>query len=77
MLDNENDKALMHKLYHKLDNKKFILQGELLDKLKNELIPVIARKTYLMSASMRTALLVNEQAKNLLIYYKRTTGETE
>lgn len=77
MLDNENDRALMNKLYHKIDDKKFILQGELLEKMKNELIPVIARKTYLMSASMRTALLVNEQAKNLLIYYKRTTGETK
>ncbi|OYX90925.1 MAG: hypothetical protein B7Y76_14910 [Sphingobacteriia bacterium 35-40-5] len=67
----------MHKLYHKVDTKTFLLQGELLDKMKNELIPVIARKTYLMSASMRTALIVNEQAKNLLIYYKRITYDSE
>ncbi len=77
MLENENDKALMHKLYHKVDNKIFLLKGESLEKMKNELIPVIARKTYLMSASMRTALIVNEQAKDLLIYYKRTAGESE
>jgi len=35
------------------------------------LIPIIARKNYLTSASMRTADIVYQQAKELIAYYKK------
>ncbi len=71
LLKTEKQKTLMTKLQGYSQNKDFMIGGNELKQLKKELIPVIARKAFLMSASERFMTNTLDLAKDLLEYYEK------
>lgn len=66
---NNEDSTLVQRLFHSDQGKTFFIEGEELNNLKKDLIPIIARKTFLTTASMGTAYIVYTQANELIEYY--------
>jgi hypothetical protein len=76
MVGNEN-RELISNLFNSGKGKSFTLTGSDLDQMRKELIPVISRKTYLMSASELYMYTTLDQAKDLILYYKERNKETD
>ena len=71
MMKKPDDRKLMARLHSFSENKKFYMSGEALGAMKKELLPVISRKAFLMSASEKYMLTTLELAKDLLAYYNK------
>ena len=71
LMKTDKQKALMSKLKAATENKKFFIEGATLKQMKKELIPVISRKAFLMSASEKFMMTTLEQANELLEYYNK------
>ncbi len=71
MMKTDDDRNLMARLHQFSENKKFYLTGESLIAMKKELLPVISRKAFLMSASEKYMLTTLDLAKDLLEYYNK------
>ena len=72
LVTNEKEKDFFDKMA--LINSKGTHQvsGEILEKMRNELVPVITRKVWLMNASQIYLYMTSNHAKELLAYYKKT-----
>lgn len=71
LMKTDQQKALMSKLKAATENKNFYLEGTELKQMKKELIPVVSRKAFLMSASEKFMMTTLDQAKELLEYYNK------
>jgi hypothetical protein len=75
LLYTDANKKLMRRLYDAVGDKKFYLEGKELELMKKELIPVIARKTYLTSASALYLTVTYDHAVDLNNYYHKNNHE--
>lgn len=66
-----NDHKFFTESVELIKNKKFILPNHKLDQFKNDLVPVIYRRTTLMSSTMNFLYSTEYTAQALLTYYKQ------
>lgn len=69
LLKDKNDSVLMNRLNKAGEGKKFTVKGSQYEQMRKELIPVISRKTFLMSASATYMYTTYDLAKELLAFY--------
>ena len=77
MIGSNENKVLIAKLYDSDKEKTHKISGGELIQMRKELIPVISRKTFLMSASEMYMYTALDQAKELIHYYKERNSATD
>ena len=65
-----NDQKFYEETISLIKNKKFILPNNKLEQFKADMVPVIYRRSALMSASMNFMYMTKKSAEDLLKYYK-------
>jgi len=48
-----------------------LITGDILETMRKELVPIITRKVWLMTASQNYMFMTSNHAKDLLSYYKK------
>jgi len=72
IITNDNEKNFFVKMFALNKKGSHLVSGEILIKMRNELVPVITRKVWLMTASQNYMFMTSNHAKELLEYYKQT-----
>ena len=71
MLTNENEKSFVAKMDAINIKGSHLVSGEILMQMRKELVPVITRKVWLMTASQNYMYMTSNHAKELLVYYQK------
>ena len=72
MVTNEKEKEFVSKMNAMNDHKSHLVSGDILNSMRKELVPVITRKIWLMTASQNYMYNTLNHAKDLLDYYKKS-----